>query len=314
MIDFAALYEKVKKFKKEPYRDQSKTAAPIKGPNQDQSGVGVSHDVADYTISDGFISGVSAHAGRAPQIAQRKGAMGKTLNAPASAASLRNASVRTNVQLDKIDQNNDEKQVKNKEEKIAGRKQAEKQRKTSTNPTKVNQMSESKTYMTFKDFVKVSESNIAEATRAAIAKTAAKNAARDAGVKMPTPKKPAKENPIKLREDEQVDEAKKPVEDEPDVSAGSGKFAVDLRKRPIGDYHTLTFADNKTHKVHTQHVAKANKMMANAPRPSDKEDIQNSLHHSHDRFMQTVNTGKAIKDPKRGISLGGSAKINGSKE
>jgi len=251
---------------------------------------------------------------------------------------------------------------------------------------------ESKIYMTFADFIKVSEGNIAEATRASIAKAAAVKSAREAGVKINEPKKPAKENPIKLRaesyeseaylgnheglrkyahahggidaddmlkaahhmehgnveglkhhlhgmdtdprdfvlqhihkghwnklgfgsmKEENVNEAKKHDDDETDVKAGSGKFAVDLRKRPVGDYHTLTFADGKTHKVHTRHVAKANKMMANAPRPSDKEDIQNSLHHSHDRFMQTVNTGKAIKDPKRSISLGGSSKIGGSKE
>ena len=165
---------------------------------------------------------------------------------------------------------------------------------------------ESRTYMTFADFVKVSESNIAEATRAAITKLAAK---------MPTPKKPAKENPIKLREDEQIDEAKEhDDDDEKDVKVGSGKFAVDLRKRPIGDYHRLTFANGETRDVPIRHVAKANKMMANAPKPSDKKDIQDSLYHSHKRFMQTVDTGKAIKDPKRGISLGGSAKIGGSKE
>ena len=181
--------------------------------------------------------------------------------------------------------------------------------------TKQPTIPESRTYITFADFVKVSESNIAEARRVVIIKEAAKDAARRAGVKMPTPKKPAKENPIKLREDEQIDEAKEhDDDDEKDVKVGSGKFAVDLRKRPIGDYHRLTFANGETRDVPIRHVAKANKMMANAPKPSDKKDIQDSLYHSHKRFMQTVDTGKAIKDPKRGISLGGSAKIGGSKE
>lgn len=45
-----------------------------------------------------------------------------------------------------------------------------------------------------------------EATRAAIALKAARDAASKAGVKSTPPKKPSKENPIKLRETEQVDE------------------------------------------------------------------------------------------------------------
>jgi hypothetical protein len=317
---------------------------------------------------------------------------------------------------------------------------------------------ESKTYMTFADFIKVSEGNIAEATRASIAKAAAVKSAREAGVKINEPKKPAKENPIKLRaesyeseaylgnheglrkyahahggidaddmlkaahhmehgnieglkhhlhgmdtdprdfvlqhvhkghwnklgfepmKEETVNEislrtaqntlagrtnqrttainlsataaknglptkrfddvakkagdkafknqeyvARKQMSEAKDdedhakktgaEATGSGNFIDDMNKRAIGDYHTLKFKDGNSHQVHTRHVRKARELLANTSKPVDKEKIQNSLYHSHDRFMKTVNSGKAVEDaPKPRVSLGGSSKIGGSKE
>jgi len=67
-------------------------------------------------------------------------------------------------------------------------------------------------YMTYGDhdddkkMAKEEVEQVDEATRAAIALKAARDAASRAGVKSTSPKKPSKENPIKLRETEQVDE------------------------------------------------------------------------------------------------------------
>ena len=46
-------------------------------------------------------------------------------------------------------------------------------------------------------------------------------------------------------------------------------------------------------------------MLANTPKPADRQKIQNSLGHSHKRFMDTVTSGKAIEDIARPkVSLG----------
>ena len=51
MKSFSRWLEEKKKKEKEPAQT-TPTSAPLRGQNQDQSGSGVKHDVADYTISD----------------------------------------------------------------------------------------------------------------------------------------------------------------------------------------------------------------------------------------------------------------------
>lgn len=50
--EWSAKQTKNKKTGKRDPIQPTATSSPLKGPNQDQSGVGVSHDTADYSISD----------------------------------------------------------------------------------------------------------------------------------------------------------------------------------------------------------------------------------------------------------------------
>lgn len=78
-----------------------------------------------------------------------------------------------------------------------------------------------------------------------------------------------------------------------------------MRKKPVGDHHSLTFNNGEKKQVHVQHVNKALSMLANTPKPADREKLQNSLSHSHDRFMNTIKSGKAEEDkPRSRVSLG----------
>lgn len=78
-----------------------------------------------------------------------------------------------------------------------------------------------------------------------------------------------------------------------------------MRKKPVADHHTLTFNNGEKKQVHVQHVNKALSMFANTTKPADKEKLQNSLSHSHDRFMATIKSGKPVEDAARPkVSLG----------
>lgn len=66
----------------------------------------------------------------------------------------------------------------------------------------------------------------------------------------------------------------------------------------------VTFKNKETKEVSSQHAHKALSMMDNA-KPAHRELIQKSLHHSHDRFVKTVTSGRPIVDPDRPkVSLG----------
>ena len=78
-----------------------------------------------------------------------------------------------------------------------------------------------------------------------------------------------------------------------------------MRKKPFGDTHHLVFANGEKKNVPVRHVNKALSMLANTPKPVDREKLQKSLGHSHQRFMDTVTSGKAIEDIARPkVSLG----------
>ena len=77
-----------------------------------------------------------------------------------------------------------------------------------------------------------------------------------------------------------------------------------MRKKPFGDTHHLVFGNGDKKDVHVRHVNKALSMLANTPKPKDREKLQNSLGHSHKRFMDTVTSGKAVEDaPRERVTL-----------
>lgn len=66
----------------------------------------------------------------------------------------------------------------------------------------------------------------------------------------------------------------------------------------------VTFNSGEKKAITPQHAHKALSMLQNA-KASDRLAIQNSLAHSHDRFHQTIKTGKAVIDAARPrVSLG----------
>jgi len=78
-----------------------------------------------------------------------------------------------------------------------------------------------------------------------------------------------------------------------------------MRKKPVGDTHHLVFGNGDKKDVHVKHVNKALSMLANTPKPADREKLQASLGHSHKRFMDTVTSGKPVEDMARPkVSLG----------
>jgi hypothetical protein len=81
-----------------------------------------------------------------------------------------------------------------------------------------------------------------------------------------------------------------------------------MRKKPVGDTHHLVFGNGEKKEVHVKHVNKALSMLANTPKPADREKLQASLGHSHKRFMDTVTSGKPVEDaPRPKVTLAKSA-------
>jgi len=77
-----------------------------------------------------------------------------------------------------------------------------------------------------------------------------------------------------------------------------------MRKKPVGDTHHLVFGNGDKKDVNVKHVNKALSMLANTPKPVDREKLQASLAHSHKRFMDTVTSGKAVVDaPRERVTL-----------
>jgi len=67
----------------------------------------------------------------------------------------------------------------------------------------------------------------------------------------------------------------------------------------------VTFNNGETKKIEPAHAHKALSLLDKTAKPADKENLQKSLGHSHDRFHETIKGGKPIIDPARPrVSLG----------
>lgn len=95
------------------------TSSPLRGANQDYSGVNVSHDHADYTISDGFIAG-TGKVRSTPVNIKTSGHSG-TSNAPSNAHAMQHAADARRAQLDKIAQKQQDMQRKEREKQVQQR-------------------------------------------------------------------------------------------------------------------------------------------------------------------------------------------------
>jgi hypothetical protein len=116
---------------------------------------------------------------------------------------------------------------------------------------------------------------------------------------------------IQKKEVEQVNEAKrgrprkdgvKPGVDD-DHQEADQNIHTQLHK-VISAKKAVTFNNGEKKEIAPQHAHKALSMLQNA-KPSDRLAIQNSLSHSHKRFMDTITSGKAVVDVSRPkVSLG----------
>jgi len=130
MKNFAQWIEEKKKSKKVPM-PPTITSSPLRGQNQDYTGVGVKHDVADYTISDEYVqelvAGVSSTRIKPVNMAQKTGGS-KEPNAPSNVGSLQSATDQRVSQLDKAAQQQKDKATKDRENEIKKRQQESDQR------------------------------------------------------------------------------------------------------------------------------------------------------------------------------------------
>lgn len=60
----------------------------------------------------------------------------------------------------------------------------------------------------------------------------------------------------------------------------------------------VTFNNGKTHEISPAHAHKALALLQNS-KPSERLALQHSLSHSHDRFHETIKTGKAVTEPAK---------------
>ena len=102
------------------------TSAPLRGANQDYSGVGVKHDNADYTISDEYVNEVVAGVGmiRSTPVNMKSTTNVKAKNAPSSAHAMQNAADVRRIQLDRQAQKLKDQLKRQRETEIARRKNA----------------------------------------------------------------------------------------------------------------------------------------------------------------------------------------------
>ena len=128
------------------------------------------------------------------------------------------------------------------------------------------------------------------------------------GVLKQHPKDPDKH--VLAKEDVELDEAKRgrPRKD------GSKPAGDDEHQEADKNIHTqlhkvisankpFTFNNGKTHQITAAHAHKALHLLQNA-KSSERLAIQHSLSHSHDRFHETLKSGKAITDaPRPKVSL-----------
>ncbi len=120
---------------------------------------------------------------------------------------------------------------------------------------------------------------------------------------------------VLAKEDVELDEAKrgrprkdgsKPAGDD-DHQEADKNIHTQLHK-VISANKPVTFNNGKTHTITSAHAHKALSMLQNA-KASDRLAIQHSLSHSHDRFHETLKSGKAIVDaPRPKVSLAKSVK------
>lgn len=147
MTFFTQWLNEKKKKQSDAKNQTTATSSPLRGANQDYSGVNVKNDSADYTISDekrfdeAIIAGVNQIRTTPANMGQSTGML-KTKNAPPNAASMQNAADKRVIQMDRVAQQQRDQQQKDREDQQKLRIQAAKKAQGSLTSKKAPTMQE----------------------------------------------------------------------------------------------------------------------------------------------------------------------------
>lgn len=319
-------------------------SSPIRGANQDQSGYGVKHSTADYTISDetqydeGFVAGVGAV--RATPVQMSSTPRGKKeRNAPRSAGGLQRAADKRRMQLDRIAQKRAAMQKKTKEKIIAKRQHNEELSLTNL-AKKVGAEGKSKmpkdkltqSFKKFSDFVKENieidegirglKRNLSSWKDVHSRKTIdtskpksyrlpgqmSKAQSRDEIEKM-TAEFLAKGGKIRKEEVENLEEGR-PKKNATSEDPGSDHIVMQLRKAiSLRGQHPVKFVNGKSSLVSPSTAHRLLDMHDNMKTSAEKDHFAKHIHKSVDHMRDAL-AGKMPAPEKKTISLGGSHATN----
>lgn len=269
----------------EPRHQTTTTSSPTRGANQDQSGVGVKHDTADYTISDEtkmkikdivneVVAGVSGIRNTPVNMKTTSHTGGS--DAPASARSMQRAADARRAQLDKQAQ-----QQRDQQQKTAD--QQKKQREAE---------------------MKKREAEAAKKVKDEAPK--------------PQQTKPFKEDTMRFRDFIKLDEAQvgagrrgRPKKNQSEEDPGSEHIMMQMRKviSTRGD-HKITHVSGEKSSVHPQNAHKILQHHDNLKTPAEKQAYAARIHKSKASMADAVAGKPEEKKPK--VSLAG--KITGTQK
>lgn len=297
MIKFSQFVVEKKKETKDSIAT-TPTSSPLRGQNQDQSGFSPSHSTADYTISDskkvkikeGFVGGVGA-VRQTPVTMKSAGSSHMK-----GGSHLQHDADRRRVQLDTFAQKRRDEQEKERE-----RQQKEREKEAATRRKEAERALKPGSV---KEEVELDEK---------LTDAAKENIRMAISDKMKKTSKPAraliklaKVNPKNVKENEELDEARRgrPPKNKTAEDPGSDNIIMQLRKViSLRGQAPVTFVDGKKANLSPATAHRLLAMYDNLKTSAEKHTFSQRIHKSSDSMRDVIAGKKEIVKPK--ISLGG---------
>jgi len=297
MIKFSQFVVEKKKETKDSIAT-TPTSSPLRGQNQDQSGYSPSNSTADYTISDskktkikeGLVAGVGAV--RQPPVTMKSAGSSHMKGG----SHLQHDADRRRVQLDTFAQKRRDEQERERERQQKEReKEAAARRKEAERALKPGSV---------KEEVELDEK---------LTDAAKENIRMAISDKMKKTSKPAraliklaKSNPKNVKENEELDEARRgrPPKNKTAEDPGSDNIIMQLRKViSLRGQNPVTFVDGKKANLSPSTAHRLLAMYDNLKTSAEKHTFSQRIHRSSDSMRDVIAGKKEIVKPK--ISLGG---------
>ena len=297
MIKFSQFVVEKKKETKDSIAT-TPTSSPLRGQNQDQSGYSPSNSTADYTISDskktkikeGLVAGVGA-VRQTPVTMKSAGSSHMK-----GGSHLQHDADRRRVQLDTFAQKRRDEQERERERQQKEReKEAAARRKEAERALKPGSV---------KEEVELDEK---------LTDAAKENIRMAISDKMKKTSKPAraliklaKSNPKNVKENEELDEARRgrPPKNKTAEDPGSDNIIMQLRKViSLRGQNPVTFVDGKKANLSPSTAHRLLAMYDNLKTSAEKHTFSQRIHRSSDSMRDVIAGKKEIAKPK--ISLGG---------